>query len=452
MNSITAASMVTRWLPTVEAGWKVNKLGFASTVKARLGWKGLKADEYVDDGFIFLSTPNIKENEVDFENVNYITEARYLESPEIMLQEGDVLIAKDGSTLGITNVIRQLPRPATVNSSIAVIRPRPEILDSVFLAYFLQSDFFQSVIQRMKGGMGVPHLFQADLRKFELLIPPRSLQPKIADFLDRETARIDELLAKKNRLLQMIDGSRRAEVTIRVTQGLLPGIPLRQTGEDYLGCIPAHWTTPPLYARYSVALGKMLDARQITGAFLMPYLRNVDVQWDRINTDDLPQMDISPEEYDRFLLRKGDLLVCEGGEVGRCSIWRGDLSPCGYQKALLRMRPLRSDEHVRYMFYTLAHVAASGYFAASGSPNTISHLTAEKLRVFRFPKPPLNEQVQISDYLDAFIASLRQTEGAIQRAVDLLREYRTALISGAVTGQIDVRTYRKEPEAVLEDM
>jgi type I restriction enzyme S subunit len=104
------------------------------------------------------------------------------------------------------------------------------------------------------------------------------------------------------------------------------------------------------------------------------------------------------------------------------------------------------------MFYTLAHVAASGYFAASGSPNTISHLTAEKLRVFRFPKPPLNEQVQISDYLDAFIASLRQTEGAIQRAVDLLREYRTALISGAVTGQIDVRTYRKEPEAVLEDM
>ena len=233
-------------------------------------------------------------------------------------------------------------------------------------------------------------------------------------------------------------------------RGLATGVPLTKTASDYMGCIPAHWTTPPTYARYSVALGKMLDARQITGAFLLPYLRNVDVQWDRINTDDLPQMDISPEEYGRYLLKNGDLLVCEGGEVGRCSIWRGNLSPCAYQKALHRMRPLHADEHVRYMFYTLAHVAASGYFAASGSPNTIPHLTAEKLRVFRFPKPPLDEQVQISDNLDAYIAGVQQTERAIQRAVDLLREHRTALISAAVTGQINVRTYRKEPESILE--
>lgn len=284
----------------------------------------------------------------------------------------------------------------------------------------------------------------------ELPVPTPAERCAIADFLDRETARIDELIAQKEKLLQLTEERKHAEVTQRVMRGLTPGVLLRDTAADYLGRIPAHWTTPPIYARYSVALGKMLDARQITGAFLLPYLRNVDVQWDRINTDDLPQMDISPEEYDRFLLRKGDLLVCEGGEVGRCSIWTGDLSPCAYQKALHRMRPLRSDEHVRYMFYTLAHVAASGYFAASGSPNTIPHLTAEKLRVFRFPKPSLDEQIQISAHLDAYIASLRQTEGAIQRAVGLLKEHRTALISAAVTGQIDVRTYRNEPKTVLE--
>ena len=142
-----------RNLGKIPSHWKTTKLGFIAVVKARLGWKGLKAEEYVDDGFVFLSTPNIKEREIDFENVNFITEARYLESPEIMLEVGDVLIAKDGSTLGTTNVVRSLPRPSTVNSSIAVIKPRPGV-NGVYLYYLLCSRFTQRTIQLMKDGQG----------------------------------------------------------------------------------------------------------------------------------------------------------------------------------------------------------------------------------------------------------------------------------------------------------
>jgi hypothetical protein len=176
-------------LPT---GWSRNKLGFLATVKARLGWKGLKAEEYVDEGYIFLSTPNIKESQIDFENVNYITRERYVESPEIMLEVGDVLIAKDGSTLGICNVVRHLPAPATVNSSIAVVRPS-SALDSVYLYYLFRSHPFQLLVSRMKGGMGVPHLFQADLRKFEVLLPPRDLQAQIGAYLDTQLDLVNRL-------------------------------------------------------------------------------------------------------------------------------------------------------------------------------------------------------------------------------------------------------------------
>jgi len=109
------------WLGEVPGHWDISRLGFESWVRARLGWKGLKAEEYVDDGYVFLATPNIKQRNIDFENVNYIDEARYSESLEIALHIGDVLLAKDGSTLGTVNVVRDLPRPATVNSSIAVI-------------------------------------------------------------------------------------------------------------------------------------------------------------------------------------------------------------------------------------------------------------------------------------------------------------------------------------------
>jgi type I restriction enzyme S subunit len=87
----------------------------------------------------------------------------------------------------------------------------------------------------------------------------------------------------------------------------------------------------------------MLDAKQITGDYLIPYLRNTDVQWDWINTDDLPRMDIRPDEYSRYTIKKGDLLVCEGGEVGRAAIWGGSQDVIGYQKALHRLRPLKLE-------------------------------------------------------------------------------------------------------------
>ena len=140
------------WLGEVPVSWAISRIGFETWVRARLGWKGLKAEEYVDDGFVLLATPNIKGRTIDFDAVNYVSEYRYNESPEIKLTVGDVLLAKDGSTLGTVNVVRNLPRPATVNSSIAVITPKAT-LDSHFLYYLFQSTYMEHTIQRIKGGM-----------------------------------------------------------------------------------------------------------------------------------------------------------------------------------------------------------------------------------------------------------------------------------------------------------
>ena len=115
-------------LPDLPWSWSPTRLDHIATVNARIGWKALTASEYVPEGYAFLSTPNIKSNEIDFEDVNYINEFRFEESPELKLQIGDVLLAKDGNTLGITNVVTELPRAATVNGSIAVIRTEPSSL------------------------------------------------------------------------------------------------------------------------------------------------------------------------------------------------------------------------------------------------------------------------------------------------------------------------------------
>ena len=204
------------WLGPVPEGWSISKLGFHASVKARLGWKGLKADEYVDEGFIFLSTPNIKNRHIDFDNVNYITKERYLESPEIMLEVGDVLIAKDGSTLGTTNVVRNLPAPATVNSSIAVLRPKPN-LNSSFLYWIMTCPYTQSIIQQVKDGQGVPHLFQADLRKFRVWLPSYEEQRAIAAYLDHETAHIDALTEKVEKSITLLREYRTSLISAAVT-------------------------------------------------------------------------------------------------------------------------------------------------------------------------------------------------------------------------------------------
>jgi len=207
------------WVGDVPAHWEVKRIDFVSTVKARLGWKGLTADEYVNEGFIFLATPNISgQGEIDFENVNYITEERYLESPEIMLRVRDVLIAKDGSTLGITNVVRYLPAPGTVNSSIAVIRPkRHDRIDSRFLFRWLTSNPIQGIIQQMKDGQGVPHLFQADNKKFPVVLPPFPEQLAIAEFLDRGTLTLDSLVAVIAGAIDRLQEYRTALITAAVT-------------------------------------------------------------------------------------------------------------------------------------------------------------------------------------------------------------------------------------------
>lgn len=176
-----------KWIGQIPKHWTMTRLDFISVIKARLGWKALKANEYVNNGYIFLSTPNIKSREIDFENVNYITEERYLESPEIMLRKGDVLLVKDGSTLGITNIVRELPKPTTVNSSIAVIKVRSTI-NGLFLYYYLSSNYMQNVIQQLKDGMGVPHLFQSDIRKFKIVLPSIKEQTEITEYLEEKTS------------------------------------------------------------------------------------------------------------------------------------------------------------------------------------------------------------------------------------------------------------------------
>jgi type I restriction enzyme S subunit len=332
------------------------------------------------------------------------------------------------------------PLEGLVSPAYIVARPYPEADGGYFSYLFRTTDYMREVETYSRGI--VPdrnRLYWESFKQLTSPVPPIEEQRLIVRFLDAHSALTARLIRAKQRVIKLLEEQKQAIIHRAVTRGLDPNARLKPSGIPWLGEVPAHWQISALRHGYHQCLGKMLDTKRIRGDHLVPYLRNIDVQWDCINVDDLPTMDIQQAEYDRYLLRKGDLLVCEGGEVGRAAIWDGALEVCGFQKALHRLRPLSPGrDDPRFMMFVLGAASFSGAFA-DGHESTISHLTGEKLRQHRFPFPEPEEQAAIVAHIDAASAQINRITAAVEREVALLRQFRTRLVADVVTGKLDAR-------------
>ena len=162
-------------------------------------------------------------------------------------------------------------------------------------------------------------------------------------------------------------------------------------------------------------LGKMLDAKQQTGKHSYPYLANINVQWFRFEIDNLNQMDFDESDRVEFELKDGDLLVCEGGEIGRCAVWHNQLQPCFFQKALHRIRCDRHIIHPDYLAWWFKYNCDHGGFASiAGAKATIAHLPGVKLKQLQVAVPELKLQEQFA----AFVEQVNKSKAAVQKALD----------------------------------
>ena len=363
------------------------------------------------------------------------------------VRNGDLLVC-EGGEVGRAGVVLNPPDRAIIQNALHRVRSLGTS-DIRLLMYLLQHIASQGWFDVLCNRATIAHFTSEKFGDLPIPVPPLSEQRAIAAFLDRETAKIDALVAKKERLIELLQEKRAALISHAVTRGLPadvaaqagldPDVPSKDSGIEWLGEVPAHWEIVPVYVRYEVALGKMLDLKRIRGDWLGKYIRNIDVQWDSVNTRDLPQMDFGPVERDRYRLELGDLLVCEGGEVGRTAVWQGALEECFYQKAIHRVRPRSQRDVPRFFYYVMYSLAKRGVFVAGSNPNTINHLTAIQLSHYRLIFPPSDEQHAIANFLDREIAKIDALSDKVREAIDRLNELRQALISAAVTGKIDVR-------------
>jgi len=175
----------------------------------------------------------------------------------------------------------------------------------------------------------------------------------------------------------------------------------------------------PLASVADIQLGKMLSPKSKTGSSYYSYLRNTNVQWGRIDISDLAQMDFTDAEREKFALRHGDLLVCEGGEPGRCAVWKNDFADCYYQKALHRVRPHEGKADSEFLSLWIRHQAITGAFEDQNAKTTIAHLPQVRLEQLPVPDVSITKQRRIAVYLKA---QLSEVETARQAAETQLRE------------------------------
>lgn len=422
------------WIGQVPSHWSIRRL--KEIVKFSGGGTPARDNFAFWNGDIPWISPKDMKSELVDSSEESITAAGLAGSSASLVPAGTLLMVVRSGILKHTIPVGINTTPVALNQDMKALHPYG--VRAEFLLRWIQGLNDRLLRAWAKQGATVESIEQDYLANTLIPFPSEVEQRTIVAFLDRETAKIDALIAEQERLLELLAEKRQAVISHAVTKGLNPDAPMKDSGVAWVGAVPAHWHLPPLSIRYESLLGKMLDSAKISGCSPVPYLRNIDVQWGRVNLEDLPLIDIDERDYERFTVRDGDLLVCEGGEVGRAALVSVGAARVGFQKALHRLRALSADEHPPYLFYTFNWAAKAGAFAGEGQA-TIAHLTGEQIRRYRFPTPPYLEQVEIAKYLSEVCSQFDTAAEQVRASLALLRERRSVLIANAVTGQIDVR-------------
>lgn len=337
------------------------------------------------------------------------------------------------------------------STGFVVLTPRKASFPK-FVSYFCQCEPFTDWISANSVGVTYPAIPETKFATFDSVVPPFVEQEAIAHFLDHTTNQIDRLIQANEKLIELLREQKQATIHEAVTGRIdvrtrKPYAKYKDSGVEWLGDVPEHWNVAFVKRNYTVRLGKMLQSqRRGAGDREVRYLKAKNVQWTGIDWTTVDSMFATVSELDQYGVSAGDLLVCEGGEGGRCAMVEAldGANPCIIQNALHRVRPRtngnKSVTKNNWLKYALRTVSSKGWLDVLNDKATIAHFTAEKFGALQVPKPPFCEQSAIVHFLAIATNQIEQSIRARAKNIELLREYRTRLVSDAVTGKIDVRT------------
>ena len=360
--------------------------------------------------------------------------------PQAEIRDGDVLIGMDGDF----SVAWWAQGLALLNQRLCCVRAGSKRVSQRLLFYCLP--FPLKALNDVTYATTVKHLSSLDVLKFRLPLAPPSEQHAIADFLDRETAKIDALVAKKERLIELLQEKRTALITRAVTRGLDPTVPMKDSGVEWLGDIPTHWGIVPA--------GRLIRSIEQGWSPVAEDRRAARGEWAVIKLSAVSKGSFRHQEHKalpggvcpdpRYEIREKDFLLTRAntpelvGDVCLVGPVRARLMLCDlvYRVGLIH-------EKVDRCFLTYWFLSPTGRHQikveARGSSRSMVKVSQGIIQSWTVAVPPLDEQRMIAAFLKSETAKIDGLVARVRQAISHLTEYRTALISAAVTGKIDVR-------------
>jgi len=431
------------WLGEIPEHWEVKKLKYVCTQYAVYG-ANEPAANYSDSGVRFLRTTDITDNgDLISEGAVYLPLASM---KDYLLQNGDILFSRSG-TIGRTFLYNSTLHGACAYAGYLVKFRLLRLRDPKFLFYFTKSLSYVDWLSTIAIESTIGNVNGQKYANLPIAWPSLVEQRAIAAFLDRETAKLDALVAKKERLIELLQEKRTALISHAVTKGLDPTVPMRDSGIEWLGEIAEHWRVKAL--KYAVSqqagsvktgpFGSQLLAEEMLDAEIKVYNQRNVIDKDAVGGDNF----ISKEKYDElfsFTVQPGDILVTTRGTIGRCFILPADAETGILHPCLMRIRPDESQYLPELLTAVIeeSRLLQTQLFLLSDA-TTIDVVYSDTMKRAVFPIPPIKEQVEILNYVKSERAKIDALIAKVREGIEKLKEYRSALISAAVTGKIDVR-------------
>jgi len=427
------------WIGKVPEHWGVVPLKFIVATPITDGPH--ETPKLYDDGIPFVSAEACSSGSIDFDKIRgrISLEDHKSYSRKYKPQRNDIFMIKSGATTGITAIV-ETDRDFNIWSPLAAIRIE-EQYNSLYVLNCMRSQFFLDSVALNWNYGTQQNIGMGTIENLPITWPPTLReQTAIADFLERETARIDALVEKKETQIRLLQEKRQALISHVVTKGLDPAVPMKDSGVEWLGLVPKHWYVSKLRQKCNVITdGAHISPDTIKEDY--PFVSTVDVNNGMI--DLVGCLKTSADSYDYMVRtgcqpKKGDVLFSKDGTVGRTAVVDFE-EHFVVASSLVIITPAPQYLLSNFLDYWLNGQIIKQEVALQLSGSALKRISIEKIGNLPALVPPVEEQRDITLSLQREINRIDYIIYKIRTSVGLLKERRSALITAAVTGQIDVR-------------
>lgn len=424
----------------IPGDWRVARLDTLANLFGRIGWQGLTSDEYQEEGAWLVTGTDFHKGSVNWDSCVHVPEHRWEEAVQIQLQEGDLLITKDG-TIGKLAIIGELPGHASLNSGVMRIASKAGEYDTRFLYYVLRSEVFRSWFKDINAGAStIQHLLQGDFKHFLLPFPTLVEQERISSFLDVQIFNLDKEISILEKQVETLERYKESLIHEAVTKGLDETVRTKPSGVEWIGDIPVHWSMSRLRYLTSFESGAT-PSKDDLGYWDgdIPWVSSMEVKADVIKDTSLHISKEAVDSCSTRLLPAGTLVMVVRSGILQHTIPVAILGASMTINQDIKAMRFGGGMLAKYFFYFVRGNNDNLLKVLMKDKSTVDNISLNYLMSLNLPVPPIEEQKKIVARLDEKTNRIDKVLELKRRQIEVLQKRRESLIYEYVTGKRRVK-------------